>query len=129
MKQVDRDYLRASIAKDLAQGQGPPSATRELLKHYSPLQGSVTGLEADDSLRAVPVENTVAPDATLARSAPSAWHRATVARHATLAPHAIMERYAIVKGELRVPNTLNFSLFPTLDPFSRAVYYQLFLLS
>jgi hypothetical protein len=28
-----------------------------------------------------------------------------------------------------VPNTLNFSLFPTLDPFARAVYYQLFLLS
>ena len=52
-----------------------------------------------------------------------------MARHATLAPHATVERYAIVKGELRVPNTLNFSRFPTLDPFARAVYYQLFLLS
>src|SRR5262249_10941356 len=31
--------------------------------------------------------------------------------------------------ELRVPNTINFSLFPTLDPFAKAVYYQLFLLS
>jgi hypothetical protein len=28
-----------------------------------------------------------------------------------------------------VPNTINFSLFPTLDPFAKAVYYQLFLLS
>ena len=35
----------------------------------------------------------------------------------------------MVKGELRVPNTINFSLFPTLDPFAKAVYYQLFLLS
>jgi hypothetical protein len=40
-----------------------------------------------------------------------------------------VERYAIVRGELRVPNTLNFSLFPTLDLFTKAVYYQLFLLS
>jgi len=36
---------------------------------------------------------------------------------------------ATVKGELRVPNTINFSLFPTLNPFAKAVYYQLFLLS
>ena len=28
-----------------------------------------------------------------------------------------------------MPNTINFSLFPTLDPFAKAVYYQLFLLS
>jgi hypothetical protein len=34
-----------------------------------------------------------------------------------------------VKGELRIPNTINFSLFPTLDPFAKAVYYQLFLKS
>ena len=129
MNKRDRDQLRASIAKDLVQGQGPPSPTRELLKHYSPLEGIVTGPETDDSLRAAPVENTLAPDATVAQGASSAWHGATVARHATLAPHATVERYAIVKGELRVPNTLNFSLFPTLDPFARAVYYQLFLLS
>ena len=129
MNKRDRDQLRASIAKDLVQGQGPPSPTRELLKHYSPLEGIVTAPETDNSLRAAPVENTLAPHATVARSAPSAWHRATVARHATLAPHATVERYAIVKGELRVPNTLNFSLFPTLDPFAKAVYYQLFLLS
>ena len=127
MNKRDTDQLRASIAKDLV--QGPPPPTRELLKYYSPLEGVVTAPETDDSLRAKPVENTLAPDATLALSAPSAWHRARVARHATLAPHATVERYAIVKGELRVPNTLNFSLFPTLDPFARAVYYQLFLLS
>ncbi len=129
MNKRDRDQLRASIAKDLVQGQGPPSPTRELLKHYSPLEGIVTAPETDDSLREAPVENTSAPGATLAQDAPSAWHRATVARHSTLAPHATVERYAIVKGELRVPNTLNFSVFPTLDPFARAVYYQLFLLS
>src|SRR5688500_18207228 len=38
-------------------------------------------------------------------------------------------QYAEVKGELRVPNTVNFGLFPTLDPFAKAIYYQLFLLS
>jgi hypothetical protein len=129
MNKRDRDQLRASIAKDLAQGQGPPSPTRELLKHYSPLEGIVSAPETDISLRSAPVENTLAPDATVAQGASSAWHGATVARHATLAPHATVERCAIVKGELRVPNTLNFSLFPTLDPFARAVYYQLFLLS
>ncbi len=46
-----------------------------------------------------------------------------------MAPDATMARLAVVKGELRVPNTINFSLFPTLDPFAKAVYYQLFLLS
>ena len=129
MNKRDRDQLRVSIAKDLVHGQGPPSATRELLKHYSPLEGIVTGPESDDSLRSTPVENTLVPDATVAQGASSAWHGATVARHATLAPHATVERYAMVKGELRVPNTLNFSVFPTLDPFAKAVYYQLFLLS
>ena len=64
MNKKDRDQLRASIAKDLVQGQGPLSPTRELLKHYSPLEGIVTG-------------------PTLARSAPSAWHGATVVRPAT----------------------------------------------
>jgi hypothetical protein len=123
------DQLRASIAEELVQGRGAPSPTRELLKHYSPLEGIVTGPETDDSPSTEPVENTLAPDATLAQDAPSAWHRATVARHATLAPHTTVERYAIVKGELRVPNTLNFGVFPTLDPYARAVYYQLFLLS
>ncbi|PYV31425.1 MAG: hypothetical protein DMG09_25905, partial [Acidobacteria bacterium] len=29
----------------------------------------------------------------------------------------------------RVPNTINFRVFPTLNPFAKAVYYQLFLLS
>jgi hypothetical protein len=129
MNKRNRDQLRASIAKDLTQGQGPPSPTRELLKHYSPLEGIVTAPETDISLRSAPVENTLVPDATVAQGASSAWHGATVARHATLAPHATVERCAIVKGELRVPNTLNFSLFSTLDPFVRAVYYQLFLLS
>jgi len=71
----------------------------------------------------------MARDATVARNDDSAWHDATVASHATLASPAGVAGYAIIKGELRVPNTLNFSVFPTLDPFAKAVYYQLFLLS
>jgi hypothetical protein len=78
---------------------------------------------------AVPVEKTLAPRATVALQQPSPWHGATEAPAATVAPHATVERYAVVKGELRVPNTVNYSLFPTLDPFAKAVYYQLFLLS
>src|SRR5881396_2071808 len=57
------------------------------------------------------------------------WHHATVAPHAMVALPATVERPATVKGELRVPNTINFRLFPTLEPFAKAVYYQLFLLS
>ncbi len=71
----------------------------------------------------------MAPRATVARDDDPAWHGATVAQHATPAPGATLARYAVVKGELRVPNTINFSIFPTLDPFAKAVYYQLFLLS
>src|SRR5213076_460501 len=107
MKKRDREQLRASIAKDLVQGQGEHSPTKELLKQYAPLEGIVTTPAPDISRRpgsAQPVENS-------------------------LAPHATVERLATVKGELRVPNTINFSLFPTLEPFAKAVYYQLFLLS
>jgi hypothetical protein len=70
-----------------------------------------------------PVENSMAPRASLS------WHRATVAPHAALAQNAAMAQRATVRGELRVPNTINFRLFPTLDPFAKAVYYELFLLS
>jgi hypothetical protein len=52
-----------------------------------------------------------------------------VAAPASVAPDATVGQYAEVKGELRVPNTVNFGLFPTLDPFAKAIYYQLFLLS
>ena len=52
------------------------------------------------------------------------WHLMPPMAHgATVAPPAT------VQGELRVPNTINFRLFPTLDPFAKAVYYELFLLS
>src|SRR5688572_8962729 len=98
MNKRDRCQLRASIAEDLVQGQCPPSPTRELLRHYSPLEGIVTAPETDNSPHTAPVENTLAPDATVAQGASSAWHGATVARHATLAPHATLERCAIVKG-------------------------------
>ncbi|HEX2521240.1 MAG TPA: hypothetical protein VHP35_03880, partial [Terriglobia bacterium] len=46
-----------------------------------------------------------------------------------MTPDATVEQYAEVKGELRVPNSVNFGLFPALDPFAKAVYYQLFLRS
>ncbi len=132
MNQRDREQLRASIAKDLAEGQGEHSATRELLRQYAPLEGIVTDPIASEAVRprpAPPVEKSMAPRATVARDDSSAWHAATVAPDATIAPHATVAGYAMVKGELRVPNTINFSLFPTLDPFAKTVYYQLFLLS
>jgi hypothetical protein len=125
MNKRDMQQLKASIAKDLVQGQSDNSATRDLLKQYAPLDGIVSKPEPDIP----PVENCIAPCATVAQNDIPAWHGATVAPHATLASHATLARYAKVKGELRVPNTINFSLLPTLDPFARAVYYQLFLLS
>jgi hypothetical protein len=128
MNKRDMQQLKASIARDLVQGQGENSATRDLLKQYVPLNGIVSSPGGDTS-PPQPVENCLAPRATVAQNDIPAWHGATVAPHATLAPHATPARYARVKGELRVPNTINFSLFPTLDPFAKAVYYQLFLLS
>src|SRR5437773_10482440 len=125
MNKRDREQLRASIAKDLVQGQGEHSPTKELLKQYAPLEGLITTPAPDVSPRpgrATPVENSLAPHATVAQKEHSPWHDATEA------PAAVAQ-YAPVKGELRVPNTINFSLFPTLNPFAKAVYYQLFLLS
>src|SRR5438552_2620755 len=123
MKKRDREQLRASIAKDLVQGQGVHSPTKELLRQYTPLEGVITTPAPDVSRRsgsAHPVENSLAPHATVAQKEHSPWHSATVA------PPATVERLATVKGELRVPNTINFSLFPTLEPFAKAVYYSSF---
>jgi hypothetical protein len=128
MNKRDMQQLKASIARDLVQGQGDNSATRDLLKQYVPLNGIITKPEQEIQPQ-ISVENCIAPHATVARNDVPAWHGATVAPHATLAPHTTQARYARVKGELRVPNTINFSIFPTLDPFAKAVYYQLFLLS
>ena|SRR5438552_13222609 len=86
MNKRDREQLRASIAKDLVQGQGEHSPTKELLKQYAPLEGIITTPAPDISRRpgsAPPVENSLAP-------------------HATVAPPATVERLATVKGELRV---------------------------
>jgi len=124
--------LKASIARDLIQGQGEHTATRELLKQYAPLEGVITTATGGTSPRsrpAPPVEKTLAQNATVAPERDSPWHAATEAPPSTAASDASVARLAMVKGELRVPNTLNFSLFPTLDPFAKAVYYQLFLLS
>jgi len=128
MNKRDMQQLKASIVKDLIQGQGDNSATRDLLKQYIPLNGIVS--KPDPDIRPeMPVENCQAPRDTVAQNDIPAWHRATVAPHATLARHATVARYARVDGELRIPNTISFRLFPTLDPFAKAVYYQLFLKS
>lgn len=85
MNKRDREQLRASIAKDLIEGQGEPSPTRELLMQYAPLEGIVRGPAWDETphpRRAQPVEKTLAPRATVARNDNSAWHGATVARGA-----------------------------------------------
>jgi hypothetical protein len=131
MNKRDRQELKESIARDLEQGQGEHSPTKELLKQYAPLEGVVTLPESKSRHRPglALVEKSLAPAATVVQTSGSAWHDATGVPDATLASRAIVEQFAIVKGELRVPNTINFSLFPTLDPFAKAVYYQLFLLS
>jgi hypothetical protein len=67
--------LKASIARDLVQGQNENSATRELLKQYVPLNGIISSPEGDTSLPQS-VENCLAPHASLAP-------HATVARGAT----------------------------------------------
>jgi hypothetical protein len=118
MNKRDREQLRASIARDLVQGQGEHSPTKELLKQYAPLEGVIT-TPAGSNVRSGPADAVEKATA----------HHATVVQGATVAPDATVERLAVVKGELRVPNTVNYSLFPTLDPFAKAVYYQLFLLS
>ncbi len=132
MNKRDRQQLKASIARDLIQGQGEHTATRELLKQYAPLEGVITTPAAGTSQRprpAPPVGKTLAHNATVAPEGDSPWHAATEAPPTTVASDASIARLAMVKGELWVPNTINFSLFPTLDPFAKAVYYQLYLLS
>jgi DNA-binding Lrp family transcriptional regulator len=132
MNKTEKARLKASIAEDLAQGQGEHSPTRVLLRQYAPLEGIITTPAPDAAGEfgaSAAMENCIAPRATVARNDTPAWHGATVVQDATVAPHATVARYAMVRGELRVPNTINFSLFPTLEPFAKAVYYQLFLLS
>src|SRR5947208_9773129 len=132
MNKREKEQLRASIAKDFVQGQVDSSPTRELLRQYAPLEGIITTPSPNVSpltTRSWPVENSLVPHATVAQSAHSPWHGATVAGDATVASGATVARLATVKGELRVPNTINFRIFPTLNPFAKAVYYQLFLLS
>src|SRR5438094_3735485 len=139
MKQKTQEQLRASILSDLVQGKQAHSPTRDLLKQYAPLKGILTPVLQQEAHPEVtshspthaigPVEKSMALGATVAQTATSPWHGTTEAASATLAPSATMELYAEVKGELRVPNTINFGLFPTLAPFAKAVYYQLYLLA
>src|SRR5437867_10822816 len=90
MNKKDREQLRASIAKDLVQGQGEHSPTKELLKQYALLEGIITTPAADISRRpgsAHPVENSLAPHATVGQKQHSRWHGATGARDATSKYH------------------------------------------
>ena len=67
--------LKASIARDLVQGQSENSATRELLKQYVPLNGIISKPEQDIKTQ-TPVENCLAPHATVAQNDIPAWHAA-----------------------------------------------------
>ena len=68
MNKRDTQQLKASIVKDLIQGQSDNSATRGLLKQYVPLNGIVSKLEPDIR-HEMPVENCLSPRATVARYA------------------------------------------------------------
>jgi hypothetical protein len=132
MIQRQREFLRTPFAQNLVGQKGGNSTRTEEAK--SGTFRSVEPIAALQQIASVPgarlpVENAPASDATVAPDDNSAWHGATVASPATVAPDTTAARYATVKGELRVPNTINFSLFPTLDPFAKAIYYQLFLQS
>jgi hypothetical protein len=89
MNKRDMQQLKASIARDLVRGQGEHSPTRELLKQYVPLNGIISTTEQDIQPQ-IPVENCLAPRATVAQNDISAWHGAAVAPHATLASHATL---------------------------------------
>src|SRR5262245_1714243 len=107
MNKPNREQLRAAIANDHAQGLDGYSPTRELLRQYAPLEGIITKSALEILPKAgcpEPVENSLAPHATVAANDSSPWHRATVAQDATVASGATVARYAEVKGELRVPN-------------------------
>src|SRR5437667_9533072 len=101
MNKRDREQLRASIAKDLGQGQGEHSPTKELLKQYAPLEGIVTTPAPDISRRpgsAQPVENSLAPQAPVAQKERQPCHGATVPPAATVAPPAPAHGLAPLKG-------------------------------
>src|SRR4030042_2136876 len=113
MNKRDRQQLKASIARDLSQGQGEHTATKELLRQYAPLEGVVTvpaGGRVAQPRPARPVEKILAPPATVAPEEDSPWHAATEASAATGAPETTVASPAMVKGELRVPNRIHFSL-------------------
>ena len=59
MNKRDMQQLKASIARDLVQGQGNNTATRDLLKQYVPLNGIVSKPEPDIR-HEMPVENCLA---------------------------------------------------------------------
>ena len=135
MNQKNREQLRVAILDNLVQGKQTHSPTGDLLKQYRPLRGVLTQVQEQDAEATSgdpsdsnkPVEKPMAGGATVAQKETSSWHAATVVPAATLAHSATVESYAEVKGELRVPNTISFGLFPTLDPFAKAVYFQLYL--
>jgi hypothetical protein len=76
MNKRDMQQLKASIAKDLIQGQSDNSATRDSLKQYVPLNRIISKQEPEIR-KEMPVENCLAP-----RACPEP--HATVARGATI---------------------------------------------
>src|SRR6185503_605625 len=100
MNKRNREQLRASVANDLVQGKRNSSATTDLLKQYTPLEGILTPQVADTPASAAPVEKSLAPHATVVPGRSPAWHDANVAAPASVAADATVEQYAEVKGEL-----------------------------
>jgi hypothetical protein len=70
-----------------------------------------------------PVEKTLVKMTTVAKQEPSGWSKSTVAKMTTL------DNLTMVKGDLRIPNTVMDVLLPTLEPSAAVLYLRLFRLS
>ena len=80
MNKKNMQQLKASVARDLIQGQDEHTATKDLLKQYSPLEGIVNTPRPKPL---APVEKSLAQDATVAPDDNSPCHGATVESPAT----------------------------------------------
>jgi hypothetical protein len=115
----------------------PPNAVQVRADQSDSEQGCSLGSKTATFL----VENTLAKMTTVAKTGPSPWPMATIVKTATvanLATHdnlttvdslATVAKLTEVKGELRIPNTIIDSLFPTLEPAAALVYLRLYRLS
>jgi hypothetical protein len=102
MNKRDREQLQASIPKDLVQGQGENSATRELLRQYAPLQGVVSQPSSRNSVPSgipQPEGNSMAPRATVAQK-PTLARNTDVALQTTVESDATLAHGANNKEKL-----------------------------